>query len=150
MPSDANCRIPLRDMAGIPLFAQGGDEKLTSKKAARAAQNLAQTPFFALKPRFCAKKRFWGYKRPQLFFFAHAGEKKRCRTQKSKTEAGQIGMKTGECPPCFAIAHWPYALTKVLPAQVARAARSASRPTVDPPVLSRRIRHKFPDFNSPL
>ena len=47
-------------MAGIPLFAQGGHEKLTPKKAARAAQNPAQNPFFSLKKRFCAKKRFWG------------------------------------------------------------------------------------------
>ena len=36
----------VRAHGGIPLFAQGGHEKSTPKKAARAAQNPAQNPSF--------------------------------------------------------------------------------------------------------
>ena len=80
-------------MAGIPLFAQGGHQKLTPKKAVRAAQNPAQNPFFfATKPffLFALKKNSFGAKKGQKRGVAH---------KKSKTEAGQIDMKTGEFPP---------------------------------------------------
>ena len=89
-------------MAGIPLlFAQGGHEKLTPEKAARAAQNPAQNPFFALKKDSALKNGFGAKKGPPIFFRPCGRRKKtRCRTQKSKTEAGQLGMKTWEFPPC--------------------------------------------------
>ena len=50
-------------MAGIPLFAQGGHEKLTPQKAARAAQNPAQNPYFSLKNVFALKKNGFGAKK---------------------------------------------------------------------------------------
>ena len=88
------------DMAGIPFFAQGRHEKLTPKKAARAAQTPAQNPFFSLKNVFALKNGFVAKKSPPQKI-AHAGEKKLgIAHKKRKTEAGQIGMKIGEFPPC--------------------------------------------------
>ena len=67
-------------MAGIPLFAQGGHEKLTPQKAARAAQNPAQNPYFSLKNVFALKKK------------TVLGLKKAPQKKKSPMRAKKVGV----------------------------------------------------------
>ena len=73
-------------MAGIPLFAQGGHEKLTPKKAARAAQS----PFVCAKNVFALKNGLGAKKGPD-FLFAHAGEKNSAphNNKKAKPKPGK-------------------------------------------------------------
>ena len=76
-------------------------ENQLPKKPRGLRKTRRKTPFFALKPRFCAKKPVWGLKKATIFF-AHAGEKNTSlsHTHTKKNKAGQIGIKTGEIPPC--------------------------------------------------
>ena len=63
-------------MAGFPLFAQGGHEKLTPKKPRGLRKTRRKTFFSPAKKRFCAKRTVLGLKKGPKLFVAHAGEKK--------------------------------------------------------------------------
>ena len=66
-------------------------ENQLPKKPRGLRKTRRKTPFFALKPRFCAKNPVWGLKKATIFF-AHAGEKIplfRTHTQKKQSRANR-------------------------------------------------------------